>query len=132
MFADRCHWTKLDRYDWRELLEARPEFADLCEWNKVNGTYLRAKRELLMRHPELIDRCAWELDGRGWAELFQKHPELVAKCPQAFRNFDEFTGSDWATFLQIPAVVNRLGVDVVEVVKATKRGTHPGDRDDGA
>ena len=119
-FADRCDWEKLDGNDWCELLKRRPEFADLCDWDKANRGCLKLKRELLLEHPGLIDRCAWNLDRCDWLCLFQAHPELMEKHPQVFQNFDEFTGSEWTILLQVPAIVNRLQVEAIEIVKATK------------
>ena len=47
------------------------------------------------------------------------HPEIAAKCPLPSACFDNFTGSEWAELLKLPGILNRLQVDLIEIVKAT-------------
>ena len=52
-FADHCDWSKLDEYGgayWRDLLEAQPQFADKCDWSKLDSRNLE---ELLAARPQL-------------------------------------------------------------------------------
>ena len=35
-YADKCDWFKLDGWDWSHLLRVQPQFADKCDWSKLN------------------------------------------------------------------------------------------------
>lgn len=34
-FAESCDWEKLDRWDWSALLREYPQFADQCDWENA-------------------------------------------------------------------------------------------------
>ncbi|MBP5544029.1 MAG: hypothetical protein ILM98_08135 [Kiritimatiellae bacterium] len=55
-FADRCPWETLDGGDWSKLLRARPQFSDKCDWEK--------------------------LDGKDWSLLLKKRPQFARFKPE--------------------------------------------------
>ena len=70
-FADQCEWIKLDGSDWASLLVRQPQFDDRCDWEKLNGsdwTFL------------LLG--GWndhELEDAAWAGA--PRPDLLNRCP---------------------------------------------------
>ena len=53
-FADKCDWSKLDGSDWVSLLEEKPEFADKCDWTKL---FKDDWERLFEKRPEFADKC---------------------------------------------------------------------------
>ena len=33
---NRCDWSTMDGECWSELLSSQPQFADYCDWNKLD------------------------------------------------------------------------------------------------
>lgn len=107
-FADRCNWGKLDDWDWSHLLCKRPDFADRCVWEKLGGC---AWASLLAEHPKFSDKCAWDkLDGWHWCELLTRRPEFADKCA-----WDKLNGCDWSRLLiERPEFVERCAWDKLD------------------
>ena len=81
-FADNCEWSKLDGSDWRYLLQKRPQFADKCGWNKLNGYDWSC---LLTKQPQFADKCDWDhlafrdfrrIFDRDWESIWDNHPRF--------------------------------------------------------
>ena len=94
-FADKCDWGKLDGRSWAKLLTARPEFADKCDWGKLDGYRWT---ELLETQPQFADKCDWgKLDGYNWRELLKVQPQFADKCDWGF--FGSFGSFNWVSLL---------------------------------
>lgn len=69
---------RLNTREWSELIIARPEFADKCDWSLFDGYDLAS---ILTARPEFADKCDWrELDGDDWAWLLAVRPEFANRC----------------------------------------------------
>ena len=79
-FAEHCDWGKLNGDDWSFLLRKQPQFADNCDWGKLDGddwSYL------LREQPQFAEHCDWgKLDGYDWYWLLQKQPQFAEHKPQ--------------------------------------------------
>ena len=68
----------LDSWEWAKLVEARPEFADRCDWGRLNGNHWAM---LLAARPEFAAQCDWGgLNGNHWAMLLAARPEFADQC----------------------------------------------------
>jgi hypothetical protein len=73
-FADKCDWSKLDAHNWCSLLCSQPQFADKCDWSKLDAHNWCS---LLCSQPQFAKHCKWSsLQGRDWCELLVKMPEF--------------------------------------------------------
>ena len=79
-FADRCPWEKLDGGNWSLILRYRPQFADKCPWNQLNGFNWS---ELLALQPHFADKCDWsKLSWADWERLLKKQPQFANRKPK--------------------------------------------------
>ena len=79
-FANQCNWGKLEGGDWPLLLSARPEFADKCHcWDKFSKYSSWNWARLLETQPQLADKChCWEeFSDKEWDKLVEKQPQLA-------------------------------------------------------
>ena len=99
-YAEHCDWTKLNAHDCAYLLLKRPELADRCDWGKLDGdkwVYL------LIARPELAEHCDWEkLDGDNWCLLLGNHPELAEHC-----DWEKINGRDLNELPARPKITRR-------------------------
>jgi hypothetical protein len=78
--------------DWVSLLKEQPQFADKCDWSKLDGNNWAY---LLRYQPQFADKCdKWheieadgdDGDGRyypfcaGWDGILEKQPQLIERC----------------------------------------------------
>lgn len=66
-FADKCDWSRLNGWCWATLLSKRPQFANKCDWSKLDGGDWAS---LLAKQPQFADKCDWE-------KLYSCSPEIV-------------------------------------------------------
>ena len=77
-FADHCDWSKLNGYNWRRLLISKPQYSDRCDWSAFDGYNLSW---LLRYQPQFSDRCDWsKLDGGAWSRLLISQPQFADRC----------------------------------------------------
>lgn len=73
------HW---DKAHWGDLLAARPEFADRCDWKSLT---LDDVLSIFEHAPRFAERCpkhvVEQIAGHQWTELVLKHPELLPLYP---------------------------------------------------
>ena len=93
-FADKCDWPKLDAFDWRKLIELRPEFVEKCDMGKFTGRHLaKLLTERGRTSPAGLLRRAEECDFstltvRDWCNVLAVRPDLADKF--------ETSSHDWA------------------------------------
>ncbi len=99
-FADKCDWGKLNNWDnVRQLLTTKPELAEQCRdkwpfWNKLRGGDWAS---LLCDHPNFAAKCDWsKLDGGAWAKLLCKQPQFADKCEP---DWSKLSKEDWVNLL---------------------------------
>ena len=83
-FANQCNWDKLDGHAWPLLLSARPEFADKCHcWDKFSKYSNWNWARLLESQPQFADKChCWEeFSDEEWDKLVEKQPQLAKHRP---------------------------------------------------
>jgi hypothetical protein len=69
----------LASWEWAKLVEARPEFADRCDWGRFDGTDWA---RLLAARPEFADRCDWgKLSKWDWSYLVFSRPDKASSFP---------------------------------------------------
>ena len=91
-FAEFCNWMKLNGNDWAMLLCYQPQFEEMCSWEKLEGSDWA---RLLGRQPQFEDKCKWEkLKGRDWVRLLGLQPQFAEKC-----SWEKLEGSDWVRLL---------------------------------
>ncbi len=80
-FADKCDWSKLDSFDWMNLLSSRPEYAEHCDWSDLDYEMLSEDGDLaalLDDQPQLAAKCEWSRIPRSQkAEILLEHPEFM-------------------------------------------------------
>lgn len=110
-FADACEWEKLDAPDWARLLVVRPQFADRCgKWDSFRG-HGKALAGLLSKQPQFADRCDWkQLDDWDWAVLLSGQPQFADRC-----DWKKFKGRAWAQLLsERPQFADRCDWDALD------------------
>ena len=95
-FADACEWEKLDAPAWARLLVVRPQFADRCrKWDSFRG-HGRDLARLLSKRPQFADLCDFsKLDLYDWKSLLEKLPWYAGRC----RDLSLFDGVIWTMLL---------------------------------
>jgi hypothetical protein len=67
-------------YDWSNLLQLKPEFADCCPWDKLSDD---GWSYLLRFQPQFAGKCDWDklkdLDCELWDELLDAQPQFDGK-----------------------------------------------------
>jgi hypothetical protein len=80
-----------DEY-WTFLLRRRPEFAHLCDWNKLQGYHLVS---VLEECPDLLPFCDLsKLTGFDWRCLLVESPSFSQYC-----DWDLLGGYDWSSLI---------------------------------
>ena len=80
-FADRCNWDKFDPWAWNVLLQQQPQFADKCPWEKISDQdedkIVWWWMDLLYKQPQFADKCPWEkISVKERNILIKNQPEL--------------------------------------------------------
>ena len=92
-FADKCDWEKLEGSDLSELLKGCPQLSVHCNMGKLSG---RDWVSLLIVRPEFSTKCDWsQLDGHHWADLLAQQPQFYECC-----EWDKLNGENWAALLR--------------------------------
>ena len=87
-------WNAFCGNDWGNLIMAYPQFANKCDWKKVEVLDLI---DVLKMHPQITILYPWEtLEGFEWASLLAEQPQLADKC----QSWDKFNGMDWVSLLE--------------------------------
>jgi hypothetical protein len=74
-FADYCNWSKLDGYNFTILLSSQPQLEKYCDWSKLNGDDFSY---LLSYQPQLAKYCDWGLlNEYQFAYLISNQPQLA-------------------------------------------------------
>ena len=109
-----CPWDKkFSKQNWVDLLSARPEYADRCNWDEFSDRNLKdlsAYGEQLWAHVaikqlisfRIIDKMQWGKyrdwsdvkSGRQWCDIINNYPGLAAFC-----NWSSFSPEDWLDLL---------------------------------
>ena len=93
-FADKCNWDKLDQDNWTELLLKNPEYADKCDWKKIKYDHLLKK--LLRKYPQFTDNFDYsELNASAMVKLCLVQPLVFKHC-----RLENFSGRDWVDLLK--------------------------------
>ena len=78
--ADKCPWEKLDGLNWSLVLKYQPQFADKCPWNLLDGFDWSS---LLALQPQFADKCDWsKLGWADWERLLKEQPQFADKKPK--------------------------------------------------
>ena len=73
--AEYYDLSQLYPHHWQLLVCKQKAFADLCPWQKFNGTNWC---DLLLRNSSFADKCNWSLLGVGsWHQLLRKKKSLL-------------------------------------------------------
>ena len=84
-FAERCNWEKLNGSDWVRLLMSQGMFANKCNWSKLDGCDWF---NLLSDNPEFAKYCDWDkLDSGCFMQLLYHQPQFIENCPEEKRDF---------------------------------------------
>ena len=104
-YADRCDWSKIDGGDIVKVLQAHPEIEQVVEWNRISSK--RSWIEILDKCPQCVKYCKW--DDSWWLYLV----EALSCCPRFSEVVDwaGLTERDWRTLLlKFPKYVDKCDV----------------------